>query len=408
MSQTMSDDTQSVDRKRGRVGWFSRWAWIIPVIVTAAGAPARQEWAHSLRAPLNIYDEGLFLTMARFSSLKRLPYRDFWTLYGPGTSVMGPIVDLVAGRTVVAYRLANLVVLALLVVGIFKLMQRYSGTPIALAASCFFATIPIPQFHLVRALALVAWGLHFLHPRQGTKPNRWMPLGTFLIGCSFLGRWEFSLLALGFMAFAWLFLRGRIETTTLRWALVAGIAPALGFIVYLLVFVPGQALVENFFRYPFELYPKIGCRGQTPRWTSTIAALMRPFSGRPWTGDDLVLIIGNLITPFAAIGLIVAKARSWKVRGPAHLAVIGVGLFALGVWVEMRPNYAYGSYPSPAVPLGIAAMAMLMPLRSLPTRRVKAARGFMILVLTIGIAISWPPGLRVSYTNWPDHTRLYG
>jgi hypothetical protein len=385
----------------------SRLAWIIPAVIVAAGAPTRPEWAHSIRAPLNIYDEGLYLTMAHFSSLKRLPYRDFWTLYGPGTSVMGLVVDIIFGRTVLAHRAANLVVLTLLVIGLFRLIRRYVGTGLALAVSSFFAIVPIPQFHMVRALALVVWGLHFMYPRPAPRPHRWLPLGTFLIGCSFLGRWDFVVLSIGFMGVAWLFLRGRIEKQVLLRAVVAGSLPALAFLVYLALFVPSSALYENFFRYPFTLYPKIGCRGSTMRWGPTFAALIAPFRGNFWSREDLVLIIGNLLAPLAAVVLLMSRGRGLKHRSVADLVIVGVGFFAIAVWVEMRSNYAYGSYPAPAVPLGLVAIFMLFPLVSRRKRQIKAGRWIFASILVLGTLIGWLHSLD-SYRKWPSYRPLYG
>src|ERR1039457_6543947 len=51
------------------------------LLLTVIVCPARTVFEYSLKAPLNnLYDEGLLLTLRRFSSFHLLPYRDLWTL----------------------------------------------------------------------------------------------------------------------------------------------------------------------------------------------------------------------------------------------------------------------------------------------------------------------------------------
>jgi|GEM_PF-4599753 len=361
------------------------------------------------RAPLNIFDEGLYLTMARFAGLHRVAYRDFWTLYGPGTAVIGPIVNLLFGRDLLAQRFAGFLVLLILVAGIYRLAFLYANCWVSVVVASAVGTVSTPPHHFTEAFASVTWGLVFVHgslpaDTEGTASRLW--LGFALIGLSFFGRYEFSLVSALLLIAMAIYLRPLVDRSALRRAVLAGMAPSIAFLTLLLLMVPGPTLSENFIRYPFSYYAKAVCRGLPTPWRESFSAVVAPLHHGYWNGRDIVLIFGNFLSAVLGIALVAVVLVSWRHRKPRNCIFLFIGLLDLTLFFEMRPRS--GGSPAPAVPFTLVSVLILTHLAG--RRQLRPARWAAVafaLALAAPIVTSTKSSLRF-WTDWPAYDRVLG
>lgn len=234
---------------------------LVPLFTTTLVSASQPRFYYNLKAPVNIYDEGLVLTLSRFSTFGYLPYRDLWTLYGPAQSLLGPILNLIIGRSLLGHRIINIIMLEAVVILTYLLCSKF----IARSSAAVFATVigllTLPLSYLTALLFLLPGMYLAFFPHEGASTrNRSCQreiAGMVLIGCSLLGRLECGLLALWavlvFICFSWK------DNTRSRIAMVslACLAPGLLFVIYL-AFIPVETLVENFLRFPLHYYPLVG------------------------------------------------------------------------------------------------------------------------------------------------------
>ncbi|MCL5998623.1 MAG: hypothetical protein M1546_21580, partial [Chloroflexi bacterium] len=80
----------------------------------------------SIRNTLNIYDEGLIVLGAERVLNGQIPYRDFWTMYGPGQIYILAGLFKLFGVSLITERIYDLIVRSLLALALYLLAARLS------------------------------------------------------------------------------------------------------------------------------------------------------------------------------------------------------------------------------------------------------------------------------------------
>jgi hypothetical protein len=384
---------------------ITKLAWvaaIAPVLFIIAGTPS------ALQAPLNPYDGGLTLTLSRFSSFSMLPYRDLWTLYGPGPPIYGSVIMHVFGRGTLPLRIGFVAVQAGLAVAVYLLARRYVARWVAVVLAVPIASITWSQFqfHFASSMLFVLWGTWFILRAEDdrTRTLRRAAIGAFLFGTSFWGRYEFVVLAVTLVLLTWWWLRPSLGAKG-RWVLVAGLAPSAAFGVYLLGVVGTERVWLDLVEYPSRYYPHPDCRGLPTVWNRAWEALIAPFRGRLWTSYDVVLALGTFGPPLVGGGAIAVGAWRWRRRDAAGLAPVIAGLATMFVWIELRTRA--GAEPDPVwASLMVSAAPLVALLRD---RWIRAfVVGLFGAVILFTVVMSWAPVHLPAWTAWPPYHRVYG
>lgn len=147
-----------------------------------------------LRNILNFYDEGLIVLGAERVLNGQVPYRDFWTMYGPGQLYVLAGLFRIFGVSIMVERVYDLVVRACLALALYFLTARLSSREFAtltwivsvfwLAYFGFFG-YPIFTALLFVTLSLLALIQSFTH-------RRWLMAGGLLLGTAALFRHDLA------------------------------------------------------------------------------------------------------------------------------------------------------------------------------------------------------------------------
>lgn len=376
--------------------------WILlPIVSSIVRVP------EVLQAPVNVYDGGLLLTLARFTAPTMLPYRDLWTLYGPGPAVLGALTMGAFGRGLVPITLVHLLVDTLLALGVYALARRYTSGFVAGVMGVAVVTFASSPMHFAETLALLVWGLWFIlkSSDEAARSKRRLGIGSALIGTAFLGRYEFLVVSPLLVVAMWLWLRPRLGPPAQRIVLLAGLLPPAIFALYLLAVVGWDRAYLNLVQYPFDVYPV--CRGIPTPWSKAVGALFAPLRGRVWTGEELVLGVGTYVVPLAAAAAISIGAKGLRARSNEAFVAAALGVIAAFVWLEMRPRA--GGVPSPTWPLMLLGLAVCLPrLRRVGRKGQVLISSLILLPVLAVLLISWLPGRLGAWSTWPTYDSKYG
>jgi len=149
-----------------------------------------------IKSPANLYDEGLMLTNAERVRAGEVPYRDFWTMYGPGYFyALAGLFSLVS-PTILAARLFDTALRFLLTLEVYLVTRTLTSRRAALIPYAFvtfwLATIRFysyPAFPATGALLLAA--LLFVK-YLGDERSRWLFLTGVALGLAALLRLDFG------------------------------------------------------------------------------------------------------------------------------------------------------------------------------------------------------------------------
>jgi len=384
------------------VGLMDRGGLLIPLSLILLGAP------RYFQSPMNIYDGGLLLTLARFTDLSRVPYRDLWTLYGPGPPVLGSVVGQLFGPGLLASRISLLVTLGLMVAAVYAIAVRYVAWWWAAAFASAVATFG-SHFHFRQTLVFLLWGIWFVlrADDQPEKATRRAAVGAFLIGMSFWGRFEFAAVGLVLVVGLWWHVRRRLPRAGARWVLVSGLVPLAAFGVFLLGVVGWERTYLNLIDYPFRDYPELYCRGVPDQWGNAARVLLAPLDGGFWTEDEMTLWAGTFLPPILGVLVAVSGARGWTERSFERFGHIAIGFSTLFIWLEHRPRASPEPHPNlPMIFICLSILAFLVG-RTRPRVATGVCAGASSLVV-LTILTSWlPPSIR-SWGDWPPYHPLYG
>lgn len=374
-----------------------------PLFLDAVGS------ASALRGSADVYDAGVALTLARFSNLTILPYRDLWTLYGPGLPYFGHLAFVIGGPTVTALKLEQLLVHAAMIVGLYLLLRRFLPWWFASVLSAVPATLTPVITHYAHALVFVVWGLWFILRSEddGKRSTRRLATGACLLGFSFLGRYEFAAVAIGSVILLWWYLRPRLGRSASRSILALGLAPPLLFLVYVFAVVGVERAWLNLVEYPIRFYPLPYCRGIGTPWGAALGGLFAPFQGRWWTAFDVMLGGATYIAPLAGVLSVTVGVRRWRGRGIRGSVALLAGLLTLFLWTSMRARS--GTSPQAVWPMLLLAVGATLEAarRHLP-RLITGAALTLIVIVAGTIVTSWWPGARSSLSGWPSPDPRFG
>jgi hypothetical protein len=397
-------ETQKEERARPRAGG-KQIRWLGPaslLSLVAVGVP------QTLQAPLNIYDGGLLLTLARFTDLSRLPYRDLWTLYGPGPPLLGSITTHLFGRGVLGVQLAHVGIQVALLLGVYFLLRRLGHRWLAVVLAvplASFAYLP-NHFHFSLSLSLIVWALWLLASASPPGGTRRATLAGIFIGLSFLGRYEFLLVGPLLIGGLWWFLRPTLGEKAARRFLLWGLVPPFAFAVYLVAVVGSDRAYLNLVEYPFRFYSKPFCRGVPTPWTAAFTDLIAPVRGRLWTANGLVLGVGTYVAPAIGLACLVVGRRQARRRHVPTALILACGLLALLIWLEMRPRA--GGEPHPAWVFTLLGIGFLMVPSQRRSTRASIVVGAIAVVMALVLTMSWLPDRVRAWTEWPAFDRVTG
>ena len=384
------------DRRR-----WERFAPFVPPGLVVLGSPV------PLQAPINPYDGGLLLTLARFTSLEYLPYRDLWTLYGPGPPLFGGAIMDVFGPGLLPIRLGYLALHAALALAVYLVARRFAGWALAILLSIPIATFAyIPNhFHFAMSITLILAALVLLLRGAERAPPTTVEIAipALLVGSAFLGRWELAPVGAILGLLIWWWFRPVLGTRS-RWVLAAALAPPLLFGIYLLAVVGWDVVSLNLVEYPLTYYPRPYCRGVPPVWGAAFDAVTAPFQGRLWTSREMVVLTGTYVTPILGASTLWRGFRA-RTRGDARsLAILIIGGMTLVLWLLMRARA--GGEPHPVLPPTMLCAAILLP--GLRTRARRAWVTAIAALTAVTILVAWLPPAVGGWGRWPVYRPLTG
>ena len=231
------------------LGWFFAFATVAALQLMASSVFVKP------------YDEGLILAGAAQVARGGVPYRDFWSMYGPGSFYALAGLDLVFGESAFVGRCFDAAARAGVVVMVLRLtwgrIGRIGAPIAALAAFALLAGVREYLFPALPAIALALVAMHAVERglRRGVPaaPAAWALPGA-AVGLTLLFRHDFGLLtALACLPALWL-----IDPSTAP-ARLAAFAAGIGLVaapmvVVLVVQVPLRDLYENLVVFPLEVY----------------------------------------------------------------------------------------------------------------------------------------------------------
>ncbi|HWI10125.1 MAG TPA: hypothetical protein VNU48_02235, partial [Burkholderiaceae bacterium] len=248
-------------RGRPRLGGVAAGVWLLAFVAIAV----LQLAADSLT--LKSYDEGLILYGAARVAHGAVPYRDFWSMYGPGSFYALAGLDRLFGESVLLGRCFDAAARAAIVVLVFALTWRRSGRFAAGAAAVvaflllvgvrdyLFPALPATAFALLAMLALDR-ALAGSAAAQVDAPGaaRAWALPGAAVGMTLLFRHDFGVCTA--LACLWPLLTREQAGLGRRFAAfaVGTLVTAGPLMVALLVQVPLRDLYDNLLRIPLQVY----------------------------------------------------------------------------------------------------------------------------------------------------------
>lgn len=296
---------------------------------------------------LKAYDEGLTLFGASAVSHGGAPYRDFWTLYGPGSFYALAGLYRLFGESVLVGRAFDAGARAAIVLMVWVLTRRRGGAVAAgVAALAAFALLAGVREYLFPALPgtacallAVACGESVLMrgaaggARPPAPPRAWAWPGA-AVGLTLLFRHDFGLFAA--LALAVPLLSDRADGRSARIvAFLGGLLVVVGPVAAaLLLTVPVAAVYDNLVRIPAEVY------------------------------------VAYRSLPFTSIPQVVGAAVAARSPGPlaALLAFVPLGVVAVGVPLALRTHWRRsrlaGGVPAPTgVSKSLLVLAALLSVK---------------------------------------------
>jgi hypothetical protein len=328
--------------------------------------------------PVARYDEGVLLSGAHRLLAGELPYRDFWTIYGPGQFALLAALFRVAGESLAVSRTWEIVVRALLPVLAFLIAARIANRRVAIVVWAIllvwlwqFAPTNYPVFP---ALAAVLGATVLLLDR------RWAAAGV-LVGVAALFRHDLG----AYAALAHLLALGLVNRAGLRdyaLGLVALTVPAW---LLLALAIPWRELVADLLTFPGTVYPLVrGLPHPLPRHELAlsfgpiaVAFHLTPLLAR-------VLVAG---LPLLVVGCAVACWRVWRRLPPGGRLgtlslVLLAALFLRTAWV--RSDIAHLVPISVPLVILLTTLAAMIPRQwRLPFGGAAALAGALLLALVM-------------------------
>ena len=213
------------------------------------------------------YDEGLVLVGADRVLRGDVPYRDFWTLYGPAGFYVEAALFRLFGETALVARGLDAAVKAAIVGLTFLIVQRFGRRTLAAAAAVlvlglliYLRNYGVPLFPAICASLLA---VHALHDVTAHSDRRAALVAGVAVGVAILFRHDLGAYAL--IGCLVSFVRGAatsgdLETGRRKMAIrfTAGVLGVVGPVALALLWVvPLHDLYVNLVRIPIVVYPQV-------------------------------------------------------------------------------------------------------------------------------------------------------
>lgn len=263
--------------------------------------------------PVARYDEGILLSGAHRLLAGELPYRDFWTIYGPGQFAVLAALFSLLGESLWVSRAWEILLRALLPVLAYLIAIRISGwrvgTSVGVVLLVWLWQFAPTNYPVFPALAAVLAGTVLL------LDGRWAVAGA-LVGAAALFRHDLG----AYAALAHVLALGLVRRTGLRdyaLGLVAITVPAW---LLLALAIPWRELVADLLTFPATVYPLV--RGLP----------------HPLPRHELALSFGPIAVAFHLTPLL---ARALVAGLP--LLVAGCAVACWRVWPRLAPGGRLGT-----------------------------------------------------------------
>lgn len=220
-----------------------------------------------------VYDEGLAAVGAERVLRGEVPYRDFWTLYGPAQFYLIGAIFKIFGSSIMVLRLYDVLVRFLLTIIIYWIAKRLTSAKIALVpwifsvvmlGSSIFFGYPMYPAQLFSLLSLL-FTINFFKERKIS----WLVLSGLSVGISSLFRFDvgiFSFFAESLLVAAYTFsieknnkmiFRLRKTAKVEIMLLFAFLLPVVPVLVILLNIMQPELIWNTLIIFPLEVYYKV-------------------------------------------------------------------------------------------------------------------------------------------------------
>ncbi len=276
-----------------------------------------------LWAPPDLYDQGIYLSSARFVADGLVPFRDFLSPYGPGLSYANATLIWAQVDYLPAHRLLWALGHLVLSVLLLRLAARRGLLPIGVAVLAALLLLPVAPTYLVPGICVllaVEW-LDREVPRIG---------GALLVlGVAAWFRWDF-LAVLGLAGLLLLLTTAGRRLTVIAWgaaATVVALAPYA-----LLASLGGLGGMRQAVEYALFSFAEF--RGLPYPWSAPVGLVRALFELEPGSLlNHAVEILGYLLAPMAVVVALVAVIRAGNTRQvltqPAVLVALSWGAVSL-------------------------------------------------------------------------------
>ena len=240
-----------------------RVPWIGLVLVCVA---AQLAW---MDATVGTYDEGLVLVGADRVLRGEMPYRDFWTLYGPGSYYLLAGLFRVFGQLALVERGLDIAAKTAIATLVVALVLQFGRRTAALAAGVlslglllYLRSYSAPLFPSMAASLAAVFALHraSIDARRASAFLTGVALGIATCFRHDLGAYALLASAVFMSQLAWSASTGlgRARVLALVGWVGAGYAISLGPVVaFFAVNVPAAELYRDFVEIPFSVYPDV-------------------------------------------------------------------------------------------------------------------------------------------------------
>ncbi len=281
--------TKSDDKRDHRkfVGWT-----LFPAIFIFVAAFGLFLAPHLVR--INFFDEGLIATGAMQVLNGKIPYRDFYTPYGPAQYYVIAALFAGFGQKLLVLRIAECLLLAAVAVSLFELSRIANRGRSSLSAVvvCVYASFGLyanlfsgyPAVPATFALLLAgfAFGKWSVSPRHG-----WLVLASALVGMACIWRWDFGAFGVFSLVLAStaMLLRGSVPAKS--WLSVGASATLPASTIAIAVYVPLLVVFSDPARWFKEVV--VYLFSEFPKWRGV--ELVRPMAWQmasAWRRGDVV------------------------------------------------------------------------------------------------------------------------
>ncbi len=287
------------------------------------------------------YDDGVAAEGARLVLHGAVPYRDFWTLYAPGSFYVNALAFLVFGESMAAIRLCMLTFGAVHAVIFYAIVSRVPTNNVARLGSLtvFLALVPLGANQTYWMAAATACAYFIIRFVEQPLP-RWRTLAGLFAGLTLLFRQDAGAYTTLALVGCLLLTAGGDMRSRLKQAgkglLAAMVLPA-AMAVYLGVNQALGAMVDSAVLFPALVFPKVRPLPYPLPWSELLVI------DRHWAPMWIALpyqLFGFYLLPLALLVLAVVSVRRAIESGDRRemLTAVLFGLaFALILMLRVRP-----------------------------------------------------------------------